>query len=81
MKMKVYVEFVDPEGATVGYGGQFASISHRVLFENKAFYGFESASKVFNSHRELIDCLQHAIAQPHGTAGAHGKVSWSVERC
>jgi hypothetical protein len=79
--MKTYITLVDPEGATLGYGGEFVPISHRVLFENKVFHGFESAIKVFRDHREMMELLQFAIAQPHGSVGMQGKISWTVERC
>lgn len=74
-----YITIVDPRGATQGYDGPYVAISHRVLFDGRSFYGFESANKLFDTHQELIDFLIKAIAQPTGASGEHKGMAWSVE--
>jgi hypothetical protein len=80
--MKKFVTIVDPQGATLGYGGPDVAISHSVLFENKVFYGFESVQKLFAAHQALIDFLVHCVALPYGSSGVHNSVGrelrWSV---
>ena len=73
-----YITIIDPQGATHGYDGPHVAISHRVLFDGRSFFGFESANKLFDTHQELIDFLVKAIAQPAGTTGEYKGLSWSV---
>jgi hypothetical protein len=76
--MKTYITIVDPAGATVGYGGPPAPISHRVLLEGKVYYGFESSTKLFDSPVDQMQFLNRVSQQPSGTTGSHGNLEWSV---
>ena len=81
--MKKYITIVDPVGAELGYGGPAYPIGHRVLFENKAFYGFESIQKLFPSHQSMVDFLVYCAGQTTGACGTFNNVGhelhWSVE--
>lgn len=74
-----YITIIDPRGATQGYDGPFVAISHRVLFDGRSFHGFESLSKLFDTHQELIDFLVKVFAQPVGASGEYKGLTWSVE--
>lgn len=76
--MKKYITIIDPNGATYGYGGPAVPISHRVLFENKVFYGFESIQKLFPSHQAMIDFLVAVVAQTPGASGGIRDLTWSL---
>jgi hypothetical protein len=76
--MKKYITIADPNGATRGYGGPFVSISHSVLYDGKAFYGWESIQKFFPKHQAMVDFLVNTVAHPVGATGAFGALTWQI---
>lgn len=74
-----YVTIIDPTGGEYGAERIPVPVSHRMIFENKRFYGFESMRKLFNSQDELMRFLVRVVAEPVGTTGTHGSLSWSVD--
>lgn len=78
--MKTYITIVDPAGATLGYDGPFLPVSHRILFENKVFYGWEGINKLFDQHIDLMNLLNDLITHPNGSTGKYQSLEWSVEK-
>jgi hypothetical protein len=79
----MYITVVNPQGATMGYDGPYVPISHRVLYDNKQFHGFESVAKLFDSHQSFVDFLQYCIKAGVGANGTFNGVrtqlDWSVD--
>lgn len=79
----MYITVINPQGATEGYDGSYVPISHRVLYENKQFYGFESTAKLFDSHQSFIDFLTSCVKAGVGSSGlypgAKVELEWSVD--
>lgn len=65
---KTYVTVIDSKGATLGKDGPFVSISHRFLYENRAFYGTDSLRRLF-PFGDLLDACQTMVETPSGTMG------------
>jgi len=77
--MKKYITIIDPQGATLGYGGPFVPISHRVLAEKGEFHGFESVQKLFSSMQGMAQVLTQIPAQGAGATGGIRNLTWTVE--
>lgn len=80
MKLKKYITITDPYGATLGYDGPFAPISHRILVESGQFHGFESVQKLFPSVDAMAQALTAASARGIGiwSSGGLQNLTWTV---
>lgn len=69
----MYITVTDPIGGIFMGDNSPVAVNHRVLYENKGFYGFESLVKRFGSQQDLINFLMLAMTEP---TGKFGRFTW-----
>lgn len=74
-----YITIIDPNGGEYGAERTPVSVNHRLLYENKRFYGYESIRKLFRHEIEMTHLLAHIVAHPNGSSGQCGDLLWSVD--
>lgn len=71
-----YVVIMDAQGATLGYGGPYHPITHRIGADKAGVFGLDNLVKLFPSDKEAIEFIKLAFSSPTGT---QGRFSWQHE--
>ena len=76
MKKQRYITVVHSKGATYGYDGPFAPISHRFLWDGSGAFGADSLTLLFHSYQEMTEHFQQFVSSDSGQVG---DFTWSVD--